>query len=150
MPRRLIAMGGMLLAALMCLDVRVVFGQPAALKDVWFTNTRAAGRAAWGAREPQQIWPRVDTFVQGKDPLAILLIVFNDQRAHHVRGVRTDPDKREWPFRFDVSPRTSGVGWRAVYYVWPVDKILRGKHLVDLAVDEVPAGTLSFTVRPPE
>jgi hypothetical protein len=150
MSRRRIAIGGLLLAALMCLDERVACGQPSALTDVWFTNTRAAGRAEWRSREPQQIWPRVDTFVQGKDALAILLIVFNDQRAHQVRGVRKDPDNREWPFRFDVLPRTVNVGWRAVYYVWPVDKIPRGKHLVDLAVDEVRAGTLSFTVRPPE
>lgn len=67
-----------------------------------------------------------------------------------MRGSRKDPGHGEWPFRFEVSPRTVGVGWRAVYYVWPVDKILVRRHLVDLAVDEVSAGTLSSTGRLPE
>ena len=107
MSRRRIAIGGLLLAALMCLDERMACGQPSALRDVWFTNTRAAGRAEWRSREPQQIWPRVDTFVQGKDALAILLIVFNDQRAHQVRGVRKDRTTASGPFGLTCCPGRS-------------------------------------------
>jgi hypothetical protein len=33
---------------------RVACGQPSALKDVWLTNTRAAGRAEWGSRNPSR------------------------------------------------------------------------------------------------
>jgi hypothetical protein len=54
------------------------------------------------------------------------------------------------PFGLRCRRGRSALGWRAVYYVWPVDKILVRRHLVDLAVDEVSAGTLSSTGRLPE
>jgi hypothetical protein len=52
-----IALGGMLLAALVSFGGRVASAQPmpSALKEVWFTNTLAAGRTEWGAREPSRL-----------------------------------------------------------------------------------------------
>lgn len=125
-------------------------GGPLALKEVWFTHTQTVGGQLYPtSSEPQQIWERTDVFFLGKDAKVIMLVVFNDQRSHNIRGLRRDAQGGEYRFQFNTSP-TMGRdrSWSVRSWQWNIYGLRLGKHTVDLTIDDVPAGSYSFEVLP--
>jgi hypothetical protein len=118
------------------------------LRDAWFTRTESVPGQRYGRSQPENIWERTAVFEKGKDTKAILLIVLKDLNPHTISGVLTGPEGKPRPFKYSVTTLQGGqVQWRATSRAWDVGNLYTGKHTVELAIDDVPAGSYTFLVK---
>ena len=118
------------------------------LRDAWFTTTVTVPGQKYDRNQPEHIWAKVEEFVRGKDNKVIMVVVFNDQGSHTIKGRRINPQGKEELFHWSITPVTGGTtGWNKTSKSWEVSKLAPGKHVVELTVDSTPAGRYSFTVK---
>jgi len=121
--------------------------QSPVMRDAWFTHTQTVPGQRYGREDPSQVWDRTTSFTQGKDPKVILIMILNDWGAHTIAGARQGPDGRRHTFDYSLETLGGGGRWRGTSRFWDTDKLAPGKHVIELTIDGVKAGTYEFEVK---
>ena len=118
----------------------------ASIRNVYFSNGSVPSGQTF--RSEGELPGPTTTFESGKDTVARMFVIFGDMYAHKMRGELKGADgKVVRKLDVDVPSFNRSASWRFVTHGFRLNGLAAGTYSIDLMVDDMPAGTHSFTLK---
>lgn len=117
------------------------------VRDAWLTKTRPP-QGELGNREPRAANPVETHEFSTADREVILFVVFGSTNAHTGRAsIKDESGVVRVDRKLQVQGTTRDLLWRTAWWSFPMSTFRPGRWTVDLTIDDIPYGTLTFNVR---
>lgn len=118
----------------------------ASIRNVYFSNGSVQQGQTY--RTPGELPGPAKGFESGKDPVARMFIILGDMDAHKFRGdLKAADGKVVRKMNVDVPSLNRSATWRFWTHAFGLKDLAPGTYSIDLIVDDMPAGTHSFTLK---
>lgn len=118
----------------------------ASIRNVYFSNGSVPSGQTF--RSEGELPGPTKTFETGKDTVARMFVIFGDMSAHKMRGeLKAANGKVVRKLDTDVPSFNRPASWRFVTHGFRLNGLSAGTYSIDLVVDDMPAGTYSFTLQ---
>lgn len=118
----------------------------ASIRNVYFSNGSVPPGQTF--RSEGELPGPTKTFETGKDTVARMFVIFGDMYAHKMRGeLKAADGKVVRKLDVEVPSFNRPASWRLFTHGFRLDGLAAGTYSIDLVVDDMPAGTHSFTLQ---